>query len=218
MGTGPDRDIVADDGPGVDVGLVFDDDSPHTGDVRVDAVPVADAGVVTDHGIGLDHVVISHHRIVADDGEGPDEVAFSQLGVLVDARRLMDQLHELAAAADDLLHAGPPGGAADGRHEHVVRLRLVVPDRPDDGRITIITIQCRQVIVNTAFHDKGFTVPHTLQRVAINRPAHPAGTNDNQIFHCLFFSISSSNIRSNCLAITSPENRERIYPRITSGE
>ena len=96
--------LMTDDSSRVDVHVVLDDDTAHTGHMRVDAVPVADPGIMTYYRIGLNHIVIPHHGIIADDGVCSDEITLAQTGIRVDARRLVNQFQELPTPSDYLFH------------------------------------------------------------------------------------------------------------------
>ena len=142
----------------MDVGFVFNNDAAHARHVRINPVPAAHAGVVPDDRIGLDHIIIPDHGIVADDGVGPDEVPFPETGVLVNARRLVDQFDELPAPRDDRLHAGTPGGAPDRRDENIAGLRPVLPDRPEDRRIVLQSVQGVKIVVEESLDGKFLSV------------------------------------------------------------
>ena len=218
MGAGPDGHSVVDHGRGVDVRLIFNDDSSNTGYMRVDPVPTADPGIMADHGIGLDHIVIPYDGIVADDRVGADKIAFPEACILVDAGRMVDQFDELPAPPDNLFHARAARTSADRGNEYVIPFRQIILNRADDGRIPFISIQRLQVIINKPFDSEDIPISDAFQCIAVDGPAHPAGPDDDEILHARFALISSSKIDSSCLAITSPEKRERTYSRIARGE
>lgn len=177
------RHPMTDDCGGVNIDLVFNDDASDTSHMGVNAVPVADAGIVSDNRIGLYHVVIAYFRIIADDRIGTDKVAFAQLGISINPGCVVNEFHKLATSGNNLLHARATRRTANRRDKNIIFNRTVILNSGDDGRVIRVSVQSVQIIINETLNVKGFSKSNAFQCIAVNRAAHATGTDDDEVFH-----------------------------------
>ena len=70
-------DIVANNSRRMDIHLVLYNNPPHTGHMRINAVPVANLCIMPYHRISLNHIIITDFCIIANHRICSDKVSFA---------------------------------------------------------------------------------------------------------------------------------------------
>ena len=170
--------IVVDYSRGMNISLIFYNNTANTRDVCVYAIPISNFSIVPYHRIGLNHIVVAYGRIITYHGVCTDEITLSYLCIRIDSGCFMNQLIEHASPADYFFHTRFPCCSSYRRNKNIVNFWNIIMNRSNNRRIFIKSIKGIQVIIDKAFDFEIFPEAHTSKGTIIHSAAHTASSND----------------------------------------